>query len=336
MSRPAQLEQQIARVNELQAEMLEGNEPKAPGTEPKENVAGTTPTEQVTEPVVVQSPVTVSKEDYDKLEQRYRTLQGMHVADVNRLRSEVSARDAALQDLEDRLVELEKSAKPTAAPAAKYVTKEDEEEYGDTVAMVRRAAREEAEAVAAAREAEYLERIAQLEAQQGHIRNTVVPKIEDLTKQQAEQVKAEFWGAINTQVPDWREVNDNADFKAWLLAEDPITGANRQQFLSQARNNYDASRVIRFFNEWKRTAAGGQTPASTGTTQADLERLVAPGASKGTSAPVQQEKKQWTRADVTKFYNDVNSGKYANRAEEKAKIEADLFLGMSEGRVAKT
>lgn len=335
MSRPAQLEAQMQRVQEIQAEMLEGNEQVAPvpGTPPVDDSSTVQTLEPVTPTVVVESPVTVSKDDYDKLEQRYRTLQGMHTAEGTRNREQIAQLNSALQDLEDRLVEAERAVKPATAAPKTYVTDADKEEYGDTLEMVRRAAREEAEAVSAQREEAYLTRIAQLEANQGHIQNTVVSRVEDLSKAQAEQVKAEFWGAIVAQVPDWRTINDNADFKAWLTAEDPITGANRQQFLRQAQQELNAARVVRFFQEWKRTQAGGQTPAPNNTAQTQLERMVAPGASKGNSVSTAPEKRKWTGADISAFYKDVHTGKYADKRDEQKRIESDIFAARAEGRL---
>lgn len=334
MSRPAQLEKQIERTKEIQAEMAKG----------AEAVEGTTPSTDGTPAVVTpepgvttvanESPATVSKEDYDKLEQRYRTLQGMHTADGQRFRTEMASMQGALNDLENRLVAAEEANKSQPVTPSRYVTAEDEEEYGDTLAMMRRAAKEEAEAVAFAREKANLERIANLERTLGYLQNNVVPAVEGITRSQGEQVKAQFWDAINVQVPDWRTVNDDPNFKAWLLAEDPVTGATRQQFLTQARNDYNAMRVIAFFKEWKRQAAGGQTPAPN-QTQAELERLVAPGASKGGTTPVTPEKKTWTSADIAKFYADINRGVYANKLDERKKIEADLFAAQAEGRISR-
>lgn len=326
MSRPAQLEQQMNRVKEIQAEMLDGEKP------PVITDDATPPQEPVTQTNVAEPPVTISKDEFDKLEQRYRTLQGMHAADGQRSRSEVASLQAALQDLEDRLVSAEKTNKPVALTPSRYVTEEDEKEYGETLEMVRRAAKEEAEAIAYKREAEYLERMANLERTLGHVQNTVVPTVESLTRGQQEQVKADFWGAIDIQVPDWRAINEDAAFKSWLLAEDPVTGATRQQFLSQARSEYNAARVIKFFQEWKRSQAGGQTPAPN-SAQNELAKLIAPGTSKGTGPTTQKEKKQWTRDDISAFYKDVQLGKYAGRLDERKKIEADIFLAQEEKRI---
>lgn len=333
MTRPAQVVNQIARAKEIQEEMnsVDNQDPSTnddPGTPPN------TPQEPVVQPPVNNSPVTISKEEYDKLDQRYRTLQGMYTADTNRLRTELGTANDAIQDLEDRLVEVENSTKHQPVTQNKYVTGADVEEFGDnTIDMVRRAAREEAETIAAKQQDAYLKRIAQLESELGSFRNNVMPRVEDLSNSQAEKVKAEYWSALSAQVPDWREINDSKEFKAWLLDEDPVTGANRQQFLASAHKNFDASRVVRFFQEWKRTKAGGQTPAPNSNSQVNLEHMIAPGTSKAGTVPGDAEKKKWTRTEIADFYKDVTTGKYTGRLEEKKKIEAEISSAAREGRV---
>ncbi len=324
MSRPAQLEQQIEHVKQLQAEMLN------PKPVPDEPVEPTTPTAVAPVQPVVDMPVTISKEDYDRLEQKYRTLQGMHNAEGSRLRGELSAAQAAIQSLENRIAAAETQAATQSTPV-KYVTKEDEDEYGETLEMVRRAAREEAENFTQSREAAYLNRIAELEAKVGHVQNTVMPAVEDIRYNQAEQIKADFWADINTQVPNWRTINASQAFKDWLVSEDPLTGATRQQFLSQAQNEYNSSRVVKFFKEWERSQAGGPTPAPK-PSQSELERYVAPGTSRST-APVSNEPKSWTRAEIQAFYHDAMMGKYAKEPEKRKKIESDIYRAQAEGRI---
>ncbi len=329
MSRPAQVADQIARAKEIQDELQKGdNQDDNPGT------PDPTPSEPVVQPPVDNSPVTVSKDEYDKLDQRYRTLQGMYTADTNRLRTDLNYANQAIQDLEDRLVAVESKNNQPAMPQNKYVTEADEAEYGESLDMMRRAAREEAEAIVAKQQEAYLNRIAQLESELGSFRNTVVPRVEDLTKSQLEKTQAEYWNSLAVQVPDWKAINDSQAFKDWLLEADPVTGANRQQFLSTAHRNMDASRVARFFLEWKRHTAGGQTPAPTQNPQADLERLVAPGTSKAGTIPGDTQKKKWTRTEIADFYKDVTMGKYSARKEEQRRIEADIFAAQREGRVS--
>ena len=185
MSRPAQLEQQIERVKQLQAEIAEPTEQQAVVTEPKE------PTENVTTEPVAQVPATISKEEYDRLEQKYRTLQGMHNADINRFRDQLTAANNAYYNLEQRLAEVERAAHVPAEPT-KYVTAEDEEEYGETLELMRRAAKEEAENIFRSREEAYLARIAQLEDDVDRVNNTVVPTVQDLSRMRIEQAEGNF------------------------------------------------------------------------------------------------------------------------------------------------
>lgn len=325
MSVPAQVVRQVARVQEIQQQML------ASETSPKpEETQGEPIEEPVTpEPTNVEPPATVSKEDFDRLEQSLRTLQGMHKADANRFRSELAARDAFIQELQTKLTE---KAKKTEFTPVKYVTGEDEAEYGETLEMVRRAAREEAENAAGKREEEYLARIAQLEAR---LDQSVLPTVQRLEQSREQQIEDNFWTELTAKVPDWSIINTDPKFVDWLTQEDSVTGATKQQFLSQARASFNAPRVIRIFEEWKRTAAGGQTPAPK-PAQANLERMVAPAASKGAGGKVEPEKRKWTDADIRTFYSEVQRGRYRGREAEQKAIETDLFLAKAEGRYSPT
>lgn len=320
MSRPAQLEQQVERVKQIQEEMLNQQEPVDDNNPPAPQGNVPNPQDLNPPPAPIQEPATITKEEYDRLEQRYRTLQGMHRADTNELRVQLNAATAALDN-----IRAEMAAKQHTSPTgpAKYVTDDDVEDYGDTLEMVRRAAREEAEAVAYQREQALVNRISQLEAEAGHVRKTVMPAVENMAYSHAEQERNNFWNAINTQVPDWEKINGTQGFIDWLQSEDPLTGMNRQHFLSQAQANYDALRVVKFFNEWKRMAAGGQTPAPT-KNQDQLQQYVAPGNSR-TAVPMEQKKKEWNGDEIGKFYQDSLMGKYRDKPDEKKRIEAEIF-----------
>lgn len=326
MSRPAQLQQQIDHVKQLQAELLNPTPPTPPVDEP---VPPQEPTEPVVPAVVASPPATTSKEEFDRLEQKYRTLQGMHNADIVRNREQMAQLTATIQNLESRLAA--QTAPPTPSAPTKYVTAEDESEYGDTLEMVRRAAREEAESVAHKREDAYVKRIADLEAKLSQVQ-TVMPIVEDMQHRDVERIKSQFWDTVNSQVPNWRTINDNQAFKDWLVAEDPVTGATRQQFLAEARANYIPSRVVTIFKEWERSQAGGPTPAPS--SQTDLQKYVAPGSSRTTAPPDGNNKRKWTKADISQFYSDVLNGKYAGKAEEKNKIEADIYAAQRENRIS--
>lgn len=332
MTAPVQVREQADLVKKLQEEYINSKNAEAkPEGEPKEPVENTPPADPTPKPEVTDQPATILKEDYDKLEQRYRTLQGMHTADVSRFRTELEASRNDIQELKKQLATKEQPKKVERTPV-KYVTDADESEYGDTLDMVRRAAREEAENLFAKQEDAYLEEIANLKSQLGQIQNTVVPRVEDLSRGQEDAVKVQFWTTMDTQVPNWRVINQDEGFRAWLLAEDPLTGATRQQYLTHAHNQYNAQRVIGFFKEWERIA-GGQTPAPKKDPQAELAKLQTPGPSRGGNAP-SNEKKKWTREEIRKFYQDKTMGVYASKPDEAKKMEADIIAAGREGRIS--
>lgn len=325
MSRPAQLEEQVALVKKIQEEMAN---PQEQVIDPQVQDPGTPQNDPPNAPVS-QEPATVTKEEYDRLEQRYRTLQGMHKADTQQLRAELSEALVSFDAFKAQ-VAAQQQQQPAPGPK-KYTTDEDVTEFGeDTLDMVRRAAREEAEAISLQRESGFVSRIQELQSELDKLRG-IVPTVQGMAYRNEEQRREKFWETIDTQVPDWRTVNDNPSFKDWLLSEDELTGYPRQQFLSQAQAEYDALRVVKFFNEWKRKAAGGQTPAPV-TPQNSLQQYVSPGPAR-TNQPTEAKKKQWTREGISEFYKEAMLGKYKDKPEEKKRIEAEISLAAREGRV---
>jgi hypothetical protein len=61
--------------------------------------------------------------------------------------------------------------------------------------------------------------------------------------------------------------------------------------------------------------------------------LAAPGRAKSAAAAAPAEKPFFTSAQITRFYADVNSGKYRGREADKAKLEAQIFDAQREGRI---
>jgi len=317
MSFPAQVQSQIERVRELQQQL--GDTPPAEPSTPNDD----TDDDNTNTP-------TVTQDQYDQLLQRYRTLQGMYNADVPRMRTQLHEKDLQITGLTQRVAALEAS-KPAAPPSddqTKYVTEEDEEEYGKALDVMRKAAKEEV--------ASYQARIADLEAKISQL-NGVAPTVEELKQHADNMEKKAFWDAIEGAVPDWRKINEDQGFKSWLLEVDSVTGANRQQFLRDAQATRDSRRVIGFFEEWKRITAGTTKPKTTPsaphtTPRSELEHQISPGPSRASPATT-REPKVYTRKDISDFYRDVAAGKYSGRQAERGQIEADIFAAQREGRI---
>ena len=268
-----------------------------------------------------ESDTEVKKESW---QQKYKTLQGMYNTDVPRL-------NAANKDLNNRVVQLEsllgdlnKQETPVQeAPIEKLITDDDVKEYGDSIDVMRRAAKEEV--------AGQLGRVKELEAEIEKLKG-VVPQVQQVQQQQKSSSEQQFWNALNTEIPNWNEINSNPDFQSWLLEIDPLTGMSRQTYLEDAQKKLDSKRVISFFSTFEQATGNANSARETRSSNPELEKQVAPG--RGRSAkPTASEGKTYTTADIKKFFEDVRMGKYKSREEERGKIERDIFAAQQEGRI---
>ena len=267
--------------------------------------------------------------------QRWRTLQGQFNAEVPRLRG-------ANKELQSRVAQLENllssiSNAPTAAPAAqqsgqKFVTDDDVAEYGDSIDMMRKVTREEVGSLQG--------KITQLEgviaSLSQSMSGSVIPQVQRVAQQQAASSEERFWGNLAQRVPNWQQINNDQDFQSWLLDIDPLTNTSRQTHLEIAQRDLDVNRVVAFFNAF--TAASGrfvpQANAQPNRSASELEKQIAPGRSRGSAGGTAgQTAKTYTPNDISKFFNDVRSGKYRGRETERDRVERDIFAAQREGRI---
>ena len=205
------------------------------------------------------------------------------------------------------------------------ITDDDIKEYGDSIDVMRRAAREEVNAANG--------RIAQLEAMIQKMQG-VVPQVQQMQSAQKASNEQAFWNSLSSAVPNWEEINDNQDFQTWLLQTDPLSGITRQTYLDDAQRNLDVQRVVTFFKSWEQ--ANGMTvdaqdkrPSS----NSQLEKQVSPGRGRSSGKPSMQEGQKYSPADITAFFDAVRKGKYKGREEERGRIERDIFAAQREGRI---
>jgi len=261
-------------------------------------------------------------------EQRWRSLQGMYNADTTRLRAENNQLGQRLTQLEQLIASLSaapaKSDGPTAAE--RLVTDKDVEEYGDSIDVMRRAAREEV--LATRVEMEDLKRV------MAQLQTNVVPKVDSVMQRQALTAEQMFWTELSAEVPDWQTTNANRDFHNWLLEVDPLSGVARQTYLDTAQQQLDARRVAGFFRMWQSMNSGSvaQQPRNAANTQ--LEKQIAPGRGRtSTATTATQDSATYSRGDVAKFFDDVRKGVYKGREQERDRIERDIFAAQRDGRI---
>ena len=270
-----------------------------------------------------------SKKDEESLIQKYRTLQGMYNAEVPRLHAQNRELTNRVQQMEQLLATItsQPNAASTDATPTKLLTDKDVEEYGESLDVMRRAAREEISSADA--------RIAQLERTIMQLQGNLVPQVNSLTQRQAVSAEQQFWSDLNDAVPNWSSINDNQDFQSWLLEVDPLSGISRQTILEDAQRNLEVHRVSNFFKSWLDLSGQANVAQNTrrNTTANELEKQVTPGRSRSTGNPASTQAKSYTRDDINGFFRDVRDGKYKGKEAERDRIERDIFAAQRENRI---
>ena len=252
--------------------------------------------------------------------QRYETLQGKYNAEVPTLSRQNRELRQHIEQLNERMAQIEQQHQQTSQKNSLVSDNEIEEHGEEFVDFIRRVARGEA-----AREVgEVTPKIQQIEGQ--------------FRKTQAQTAQQAVHSRLSQEIPDWQQVNNDPGFHSWLSVTDPFAGQQRQQMLTEAYNRGDADRVAAFFRAYKAetnaVAPGQEPPKKTG--KKDLADLAGPsgGNMGGDSSREEPSKKIWTRAEIKKFYDDVQRGTDKRKPSEKDKIEGEIGKAMREGRIA--
>jgi hypothetical protein len=262
--------------------------------------------------------------------QKWRTLQGMYNAEVPRLHQQTREQSQRISQMEQLLATLsaqQSMPQQSQQPIEKLVSEKDVEEYGESLDVMRKVSREELIPVA--------QRLAQMENMLRQMQANVIPQVQAVAHRQAMTTEQQFWADLTAMIPQWRDVNDSDAFQSWLLQVDPLTGITRQTYLEDAQRALDARRVGAFFRTWLESTGQATVAQSAGrATGSELERQVAPGRSKSTGTPASNKGKTYSPDDIKQFFNDVRSGKYKGREQERDRIERDIFAAQRENRIS--
>lgn len=332
MGIPKQVQKQSEEVQELYKELNSETETAQVEKTEATEVPVEQPIEQPSNSVEDQAPKSETQEQVESdaqpkesWEQKYKTLQGMYNADVPRLNAKNREVSARVSQLEQLLSTMQQSTKPEEPVSTDpLITDADMKEYGDSIDVMRRAAREEVNAANG--------RIAQLEKTIQQLQG-FVPQVQQVQAQQQASSEQAFWSGLSNEVPNWQDINDNADFQSWLLSIDPLTGISRQTYLEDAQKNLDTRRVASFFAAWEKEFGTPETARENrSNSNSQLEKQVAPGRGRS-GKPASQESKNYSPADIQKFFDDVRKGKFKGRDEERGRMERDIFSAQREGRI---
>lgn len=254
-------------------------------------------------PQVSPSEIEALRKQVEIANQQWRVLQGM-----------IDKKDVELEQMRELMGKITTNEKPATAPATpQSVTAAEIDEYGQELINL-------------------ITRIAQQEA--GKQVGPTTQKLGDLEKsvkgvsEYSQKTAADLFDeSLAKRVPDWKEVNVDPAFMAWLQAVDDFSGQTRLAMLNNAYQRMDLERTSKFFEAYK--AVGTPAPAA----PAKKPIPVSPGKSRSGSSPqMVDDKIIWKPSDITKLYADNQAGRIAK--EEFDRLERDLFKAQAEGRLA--
>jgi hypothetical protein len=239
-------------------------------------------------------------------------LAGKYNAEVPRLAADNRTMKATVDDLTGKVTTLTTQIEDLRSkePVAPLISPEEVTEFGEPlVDMTRRAATEVATKVAAPLQRDLAE---------------FRTEITDLKRDAADRAWRNCIDTLTTMVPDWAQINVNADFLSWLDGTDDLSGHTRQELLDRAKDARDAARLARFFTSWKEANQDKATTARNA-----MEPHVVPDSSSRTVVPA--GKRVFSRREISQFYADVRAGRVGDA--EAIVIEAEINAAMNEGRI---
>ena len=333
MAIPKQVQKQSEAVQELYKELKEeevNENQEAPQQEAE--APETVPAADSVEEVAVESSGEHSGGNQEKdanWQQKYKTLQGMYNAEVPQLKQQVQEQNAKINQFEQLIATINQQKQQPQAPQQEPVSllsEKDVEEYGESIDIMRKVTKEET--------GNLLGEVASLKQQIAQMAQNTVPQVQQLANQVGNTQEQLFWSKLSSIVPNWQEINENADFQTWLLETDPLSGQPRQAHLEDAQQRYDVERIANIFSTWSGLNGAGSAQQVKSTNQAELQQQVAPKKSRSAgAAPSSNKAPSYTAADIAAFYDDIRKGKFKGRDDERAKIERDIFAAQAEGRI---
>lgn len=245
--------------------------------------------------------------------QKYGTLQGMMNKQLGDLRTELAQAHAQIEQLMDA-----QKQQATPAPAVQLdnltpdqlgLSEDDVQVLGpDNVRIMTQMAG----------------RIATMMV--GQAVQPVTQEVRTLKETRATDHQKAFFNELARAVPDWRMMNVEKGFLAWLQQPDGLSGRTRQDSVNTLFELLDSDGVIRYFAAYKELSSQqgvGAVVPDTG------------GSAPPATAENRNQGRVWTGAMIKQFTTDVALGRFRNREEEAQRIQREIDAAVSEGRVTK-
>lgn len=281
------------------------------------------------------APATPPETQQPDWQQRFASLQGKYNSEVPELHAQVRSMERIIAGMQSNAQAHEQTRQetraPTPAPFAELeIDPADKEAYGEE--LITKAQRWA--------EAKLAPRFAQLESR--------LASYEGRTQQIAQQSAATtVEGQLDRSLPNWRDINIDPSFNAWLGQADPFSGLSRKQLITDAHVSGDAPRTLAFFQAYLREqtavnpghgtqpvqTAPATTPVAPAADRLPLESLAAPGRGVATpAAPGAPTARIWTQAQIQQLYREKVRGQWNGREADFLRLEQDISAAAREGR----
>lgn len=290
----------------------------------QEEAPAPAPGEEV-QPEAEKAPAPAPSEGGENWEHSYKSLKGRYDKQEETVRN-------LTRELGNLRADLERTTRPapeqklTPDLTFKKITDEERSAYGeDFIDVAARAAAEKFEPIISGLKQQIVDLGGRVETTAATAHHTQTLTMNDY---------------LDKQLPDWKKINRDPKFLAWINLRDPYSGVIRLNMLKEAHQQGDAQRVLTFFRGFlndeaiadpARTIEQNKNPA---TGKVPLESLAAPGRAKAPAASAPPgEKETISRAQIAAFYGMVAKGHYRGKEEEKNRLEAMIFDAERDGRV---
>ncbi len=269
--------------------------------------------EEVVEEVKEEVPVQKETPKEDNWEQKYRTIEGKYRAEVPRLNSEVNQWKEYATSLSQRITELESAAKtnPTKEPAQDADIQALETDYPDFAKVLKKLQEEHKAEIASLRK---------------EIETGVTADIKSVKEDVQVSRQDRFDLAMRSIVgSDWKEIDTDPEFIAWLNDTIPYTKITKLQYLQDAARNFDVETVSNFFLGFKETKKEPVIEIEPD----KLSKFTAPPRSTGTSVPKTGGQTGLTRVQYEKFMNPrykFNPADWGGKTESQMEALFDVAI----------
>jgi hypothetical protein len=158
--------------------------------------------------------------------------------------------------------------------------------------------------------------------------HAVAPHLQELGQQNAElharlmrETKRNLDAALEHAVPNWREINRNPAFIAWLGEADTFSARRRKDLIDDATARGDSRAIVAFFQGFLQEAGAGQS--------SEQMRDAVPAA--GRRYEPQSPGRIYTRAEVARLLDPRRRGKKSDVEWER--LQREIIAAGREGRI---